>query len=358
MLIALAIATLSLPSFAETAEAQVAHKKIYTPDVVEKADAILAGVGLRRSGKLIQSTKTTEISRAISSLTRERRELRLVYQGWKTVADRLAAIRIEMEQLNAGEGALSLQLVRVAGVDVAANNRIVGLINASRAKTRALIAERERLKVELTKKRATLSRAEAEYAETVLAMRQDYTAVHEQLVRSLADDKVQISLRVMQVNYATPSALNASKILLPVDKRIERIEDGIFSESIVLDVETDGSLYVNVVIGRKSMRMVVDSGATMLSLPAKSAAALGVEIPLDAPQLKVRMADGREIPGRKVILPKVRVGKFEAENVEAAIIDAVAVGAEPLLGMSFLGNFKFEVDAAEKSLKLLRVAAE
>lgn len=69
-------------------------------------------------------------------------------------------------------------------------------------------------------------------------------------------------------------------------------------------------------------------------------------------------ADGREIPGRAVTLAQVSVGQFEAEKVEPAVLDAVAINAEPLLGISFLGNFKFEIDTADKSLKLLRVSSE
>ena len=56
--------------------------------------------------------------------------------------------------------------------------------------------------------------------------------------------------------------------------------------------------------------------------------------------------------------PRVRVGEFEAENVDAAVLDAVATDAEPLLGMSFLGNFKFEINTSAKTLKMLRVNAE
>jgi len=118
------------------------------------------------------------------------------------------------------------------------------------------------------------------------------------------------------------------------------------------------SMYVDVVVGRKSTRMVVDSGATMICLPQKTAAELEVVVPSDARELQLVLADGRSISARGVTLPRVRVGEFEAENVDAAVLDASATDAEPLLGMSFLGNFKFELDPAEKSLKLLRVSSE
>ncbi len=340
---------------AQETESQQSSK--YSPDVVAKADKILEDVGLRRSGKSVQSAGTSEISRAISGLAREKRELRLVYQDWKKMADRVVGVRQELQRLNAQYGELNLQLARVAGVDVGANNRIVGLLNATNAKMKALSTERERLKDELNVKRAVLNEAESEYAETVLAIRRDFTAVRNKLAESIADENVKIALQVMNANFETPETVTADKVLASLDKRIQRIEQEIFSESIPLEVERR-SLYVDVVVGKKTTRMVVDSGATMICLPIKTATELGITVPIDAREMNLVLADGRSIPARGVTLPRVRVGEFEVENVEAAVLDAVASDAEPLLGMSFLGNFKFEIDAAEKSLKMLRVDAQ
>ncbi len=131
-----------------------------------------------------------------------------------------------------------------------------------------------------------------------------------------------------------------------------------FSENIPLEVTDNGSLYVNVLIGGKNLRMVLDSGASVLSLSKAVADELGITIPADAPRLQLVMADGRSIPGRAVDLASVRIGPFEATNVRAAILDLAGIDAEPLLGMSYLSNFKFEIDTASKTLKLLRVATD
>ena len=245
----------------------------------------------------------------------------------------------------------------MAGVNVAANNRIVGLLNATNAQMKALIEEREKLNEEVSKRRAALSNAETAYAETVLAIREQYTSLRDKLATALENDEIKIALKVMSTNFQTPELISADEILLTLDKRIERIEQEIFSETIPLFVQ-QRSLYVDVVVGRKSTRMVVDSGATMICLPQKTAAELEVVVPADAREIQLVLADGRSIPARGVTLPRVRVGEFEAENVDAAVLDASAVDAEPLLGMSFLGNFKFELDPADRTLKMLRVRSE
>ena len=310
-------------------KAQESKTARYSPAVVAKAERVLDELGLRRSGKSILSTETVEIARTISGQARKKRELKLVHNEWKAVTDKIAAIRVEQNRLNAQYGELNLQLARVAGVDTAANNRIVGLINATNAKRNTLVGPREQLTTELSKKRAALNQ----------------------------DDQAKIAFRVMHANFGTPSVPTSDGILRSLDRRIEKLEQEVFSESIKLNVD-GGSMYVNVVIGGKTSPMVVDSGATLISLPSEVAGDLGIDVPADAQPIRLTLADGRSISARAVTIPKVRVGEFEAENVEAAVLDASAIRAEPLLGMSFLGNFKFEIDLADKRLKLLRVAAD
>ena len=329
----------------------------YPEAVVAKADKILEDAGLKRSGKILRATGTTDVSRALTALTRQRRELRNTSQDWKKASALAAGIRKELKRLDLQQGELNLQLARIAGRDVDANNRIVGLIEATRAKMRALQDDEQKAKTLTAEKRVTLNDAESKYAETVLAIRRDYNTAKEAIDKSLTDKNVQIAVKVMSQNFGTPAQPTGAKILATLDKRIEKIEQEIFSETIPLDVQS-GSLYVNVVVGNKTARMVLDSGATLISLPAKTATELGIKVPVDARPLRLVMADGRTIPGRRVTLKRVRVGEFEAEDVDAAVLDPAAVGAEPLLGMSYLGNFKFEIDAAEKSLKMLRVSAD
>lgn len=350
--------SLSCPAFfCPIAAAQETSSAKYSPEVVAKADKILAAAELRRTGKTIQSTDTTEITRGISGLAREKRKLRLVRQEWQEVVDQLDAIRRELERLNVQVGELNLQLARVRPGDTRSNNRIVGLINASNAQTKVAMDNRVKIKELLASKRALLDDAETKYAETVLAIRRDYKAARERLAASLADEQVKIALQVMQANFGAPEDLDADQILAAVDSRIQRIEEEVFSESIRLEAER-GSLFVDVVVGKKSVRMVVDSGAALVTLPTRTAVELGVDVPLDARKLKLVQADGREILARAVTLPRVRVGEFEAQNVEAAVLDASASNAEPLLGMSYLSHFKTELDPAGKTLRLLRVVTE
>lgn len=342
----------------ESAESAVDEGPKYSPDVVAKAERILEEAGLRRSGKEIQATGAAKLSRAMTSLTRDRRELKLVHDEWKRLADQDTALRGALAQRNLQEGALNLQLTRIDATNVTAHNRVVAQINANRAATRAQLAERQKLKPRIDAARGKLNDAEAAYAETVLAIRKDLDALQEQIDEALTDKNVQIALQVMQRNFDAAGPWTAERILESVERRLRRIEQEVFSESIPLEVEPNGSLYVTVAVGGRTARMVVDSGASMISLPAATAKSLGVEVPPDAKPLQILLADGSVIMAREVTLDSVRVGQFEAEDVAAAVLDPLAANAEPLLGMTFLGHFKFEVNAAERTLTMLRVAAD
>jgi len=256
--------------------------------------------------------------------------------------------------MDAQTGELNLRMAQVAG-DVVASNQMIGLINANTAKLRQFDDQRNKLREKLASERKSLSDAEAAYAETVLAIRRDVNMLQTRLEESLKDPTIKVALTVYSVNFQTPPTLDIADLIGPIDRRLKQIEKEVFLESIPMEVTPSGSLYVNVLVGEKSMPMVLDSGASLIVLPAETAVKLGVVIPPSAPAMRLILADGRAINASGVVLPKVRIGAFEAENVEAAVLEPSALHAEPLLGMSFLGSFKFEIDAAGRTLKLLRV---
>jgi predicted aspartyl protease len=70
------------------------------------------------------------------------------------------------------------------------------------------------------------------------------------------------------------------------------------------------------------------------------------------------IANGSKIQLKRVLLNSVRVGNLTAKNVSCGVFPADITSAKALLGMSFLGKFKFELNARASELSLQRVDAE
>lgn len=331
--------------------------KGYSPEVEAKAEKILADVGLKRIGKRYTSDEISSLNRELSTLTRRRRDLKQTSTAWREATDQLAAINNQLRQLTFRHGQLSLQLAQVAGVDASANNRIVGLLNANTAEQKLLRERRDAVTAEVGRRRQTVNEEEASYTTDVLQLRKRADSLTETLTTKLADQNVQIAMKVMAANHDAAVPGDASSMLSSVEKRLQSVEQEVFREAIPLD-DRGNSLYANVVVGDQTVSMVVDTGATLVVLPNDLAAKLGVQPGPGDPELILTLADGRSIPARGATVPVMRLGTFEAKDVDVAVLDPSAVAAEPLLGMSFLGSFRSELDPAAKTLRLTRVETE
>ena len=115
-------------------------------------------------------------------------------------------------------------------------------------------------------------------------------------------------------------------------------------------------MFATVVLnGTYTQEMMVDSGASFISLPAHLAEKIGVTVTDADRTITLQLADGRLIPGKLVVLESVRVGEFEVRDVECAVLGPEVPKADALLGMSFLGRFEFQVDPQAATLTLERV---
>ncbi len=328
---------------------------VYSEAVVAKADAVLKDAGLRRSGKALQSTEAAEFSRLLSGITRSRRELRLEQKNLLDTQTKLASIEAEISKLNRQDGELNLQLARVAGLDVSSNNRLVALINATRTQISELRKQRTAQQNVVRAARSQVNQSEEKYAESVFQARKRITDLTQAITEDLQDPKVQIAIDVMHANFDVPKEVDAMSILRALDNRLRDFEKEVFRETIPLDVGSNGSLFTMVSVNQQAIRMVIDSGATLITLPADAVAKLHVIVPDDAPVVPLVLANGGKINGRRVVLETVRVGQFEAKDVEAVVLEPIAANAEPLLGLSFLDRYKFELDSSAKTLGLLRI---
>jgi clan AA aspartic protease (TIGR02281 family) len=100
----------------------------------------------------------------------------------------------------------------------------------------------------------------------------------------------------------------------------------------------------------------LDTGASLVVLRKNIAQKLGIDLRNVQSDLKMQLADGRQVNVKSLVLESIKVQNAEAKNVEAAVIlDEETQGSEfydGLLGMSFLRKFNFKIDQKEKKLIL------
>jgi aspartyl protease family protein len=105
-------------------------------------------------------------------------------------------------------------------------------------------------------------------------------------------------------------------------------------QSVTLSADTRGHFITDGAINGAPVRFVVDTGATVIALPAGDAVRLGLDYRKG--QLAVTKTAAGVVPVYRVRLDSVKVGAIELNGVEGVVIEQ---GLEiALLGMSFLSR--------------------
>ena len=126
-----------------------------------------------------------------------------------------------------------------------------------------------------------------------------------------------------------------------VRARLAGFDDDISVVAIPLEV-ANNRMVVDVRFNdRVNARMLVDTGASIVSISESLALRLNLTPPRDR-KISMKLADGSLADCRPVTLTSVAVGSARLEDVQAVVMPGAsqsAPGVEGLLGMSFLGAF-------------------
>ena len=106
-------------------------------------------------------------------------------------------------------------------------------------------------------------------------------------------------------------------------------------ESTVLTANVKGHFYVDGQVNGRSVRFVVDTGATLVSIPASEARRLSIDYQKGQKAL-MRTANGNAT-GYLIRLDTVSVGGITIYGVDAVVMEGNGL-ASTLLGMSFLNR--------------------
>ena len=115
----------------------------------------------------------------------------------------------------------------------------------------------------------------------------------------------------------------------------------------IVEVQINGDVKAN---------LMVDTGATMVILSESLGERLGVKNKNAFPSMSFNTAGGK-VESPLFVLESLKIGKAEVFGLEASTNPNFTGNVDGLLGMSFLGEFKVEIDR-ENSKMLLKPTAE
>lgn len=113
----------------------------------------------------------------------------------------------------------------------------------------------------------------------------------------------------------------------------QRAEGG----AVRIRMARDGHFWANVKLNGYERRMLIDSGATITALSAKTAAAAGVDPRSGKMPVTIETANGA-VEAASAKIDKIEIGPLKAEDLNVVV--AEAFGDMDVLGMNFLSRLK------------------
>lgn len=119
------------------------------------------------------------------------------------------------------------------------------------------------------------------------------------------------------------------------------------SGKVIMTADNQGHFYTTGTVNGVSVRFLVDTGATMISLGASDARRIGLDFNRGQKGM-TQTANGQSVVS-KIQLDTVRIGDVTLHNVDALIHQTEMPMA--LLGMSFLNRMEMQRDGSTMTLK-------
>jgi clan AA aspartic protease (TIGR02281 family) len=220
------------------------------------------------------------------------------------------------------------------------------------------IASIQEARKQSTKSSAEL-RQEADSARTTYFQQvRDARALADKITGQYAelnkDQEVLAAIKEWNDAAKTSATLKPSRSFESAVKRLEALEKKIVSEKIPLRNDGKNFLASVEINGKQTCDMIVDTSAATLMLPYQMALDAGAHV--DATSVPSDLGSKSEV--KQVTLSSVRVGSITAKNVACGVYPAKMKAAKAVLGLSFLGQYKYEINAPASELSLVRVDAE
>jgi clan AA aspartic protease (TIGR02281 family) len=317
-----------------------------------KALEALKEKGLKGSGGYYIVAEETELSKGLSDLRALERSVNLAQKAFTVLEKQRAENDAIIAQLTADNRKLRDLYDRTQ--DNFQSNRIINKLNSNLEE----LNRRQKMSFDPDtgkEVRGKLSKVRDEYLTKVMALRKAADAAKKKYEELAGDASVKSTIEMANKEFEREYELGPSKAFAANLKTLEKLEAKVLSESIALRKEAN-TWRIDVVLNGKGPKpMVFDTGASSISLPYDMAKDIGLDLSDDAPKVSVSIADGSTVTATKHTIDTVRVGKFEASNVECLVMPANFTNVPPLLGGAFINRFNYKMDPDTGKLTLSKL---
>ncbi len=313
----------------------------------------LEDAGLTKVGVEYVIAEETEIIRARRDITTAQRELKSAEDDFRKAERKIAqakhyiaALQNEIDELESR---------RLRADDRNEHARYVEAIREKQAEIEQAHAERQKFQDD---QQAKIDDARAAYIETMYTWVEKAKAVTDKYAELAKNEEVAQAIAVMAEQDKRKYKLGPSRRFASIQKELAKAAEEYQRGAV--DLRKEGNvMMIDVRINGKPIRsMILDTGASSMSLPYLFAKDLGIEPTEKDPIVKVQMADGELVDAWQIKLESVQVGEFVVKNVEALVLPESLHAAPALLGNSFLSNFTYEIDPERGKLILSRLKKE
>jgi len=308
--------------------------------------------GYKLLGDVVAATEEADVEKAFSNLKKTYKTVMDARQRL-TVAEKEAENNREMIKQLANRR-LQLGQLMAAQTTVSARNQVTLQFN--------LVTDELNMRSEADQKGEALTKAKAAYATprndyfiSVLSMRELIDKTSEKYTTAGKDTSMEALIEAAGKAEKKKVTLGPSKTFVQTVKDFARYEALIMSDKIPL-VRRSGTYSIDVTLNTKTpVKMIFDTGASSISLPYEMAVKAGLKPDEAKQKVRVSIANGAVVEGKRMKLDSVRVGKFELKNIDCIVMPEDSPNVPALLGGSFLNNFKYEVDADASVVRLSRI---
>lgn len=109
--------------------------------------------------------------------------------------------------------------------------------------------------------------------------------------------------------------------------------------AVVLNADSRGHFFTDAQVNGRPIRFVVDTGATLIAIPAAQAQRLSLDY-RKGDRVTLNTANG-PVPGYRISLDTVRMGEVTVNGVDAVVLEGAPLPVS-LLGMSFLNRMEMK----------------